>query len=146
MQKSVETNKNDTRTSIDNEEIPLKLLSTNESTQLQSLPSDSVNAMQVEDAPTDRKAFCSKERVSNCCRIFTTFLISRVGLFIIMCCYVMMGGLMFRQLEEENEHLSILRGEENTNRLVQAIYEQVLQNSADLNDQKFGDFLTNEIE
>ncbi len=101
--------------------------------------------LQILDTRMAKKG-CTKEKASNCCRIFTTFLISRVGLFILMSGYMMLGGLLFQELEEENERLSIMRGVINTETLVQKIYEKAVYSSAHLNDKEYGEFLTLEIE
>ena len=46
---------------------------------------------------------CTKENCLTCCKKFTAFMFSRVGLFCVMIGYVAFGGLLFQALEAGNE-------------------------------------------
>ena len=46
---------------------------------------------------------CTKENCLTCCKKFTAFMFSRVGLFFVMIGYVAFGGLLFQALEAGNE-------------------------------------------
>ena len=46
---------------------------------------------------------CTKENCLSCCKKFTAFMFSRVGLFFVMIGYVALGGWLFQALEAQNE-------------------------------------------
>lgn len=46
---------------------------------------------------------CTKENCVTCCKKFTAFMFSRVGLFFVMIGYVAIGGWLFQALEAGNE-------------------------------------------
>ncbi len=46
---------------------------------------------------------CTKENCLSCCKKFTAFMFSRVGLFFVMMGYVAIGGILFKELEAGNE-------------------------------------------
>ena len=52
---------------------------------------------------TEEKRICTKENCLTCCKKFTAFMFSRVGLFVVMICYVAIGGVLFQELEAGNE-------------------------------------------
>ncbi len=60
--------------------------------------------------------------------------------------YVLLGGIIFRELEGENEKISRVRSLENVEKMVNRIYGKIKSNSIEINDQKFEKFLGYEIE
>ncbi|CAF3880210.1 unnamed protein product [Rotaria sp. Silwood1] len=52
----------------------------------------------------DDQRICTKENCLRCCKKFTAFMFSRVGLFFVMIGYVALGGVVFQALEAGNEH------------------------------------------
>lgn len=57
-----------------------------------------------------------------------------------------LGGLIFQELESEFENLSMMKGEQNINNMVNKIYKRVTENSIEIHDDSFGEFLKIEIE
>jgi hypothetical protein len=57
-----------------------------------------------------------------------------------------LGGLIFQELESEFENLSLLRGQQNVDKIVGKIYNRVKDNSIEIHDDTFGFFLKKEIE
>jgi len=53
-------------------------------------------------SPADQRIF-TKENCLRCCKKFTAFMFSRVGLFFVMMGYVALGGVLFQELEAGNE-------------------------------------------
>ena len=49
------------------------------------------------------QVLCTKENCLSCCKKFTAFMFSRVGLFFVMIGYVAVGGWLFQALEAGNE-------------------------------------------
>ncbi|CAF2985984.1 unnamed protein product [Rotaria socialis] len=67
--------------------------------------SNSMRRRQAKDPTSTRdKRLCTKENCLTCCKKFTAFMFSRVGLFLVMIGYVALGGLLFQALEAGNEH------------------------------------------
>jgi hypothetical protein len=93
-----------------------------------------------------KRKCCTKHNCCNCFRKFITFMVSRVGLLILMIGYVSAGGLVFQELEAENERQSYKKSVESINTLVNRIYERVQKNSIEIEDKAFGTYLTKEIE
>ncbi|CAF1321585.1 unnamed protein product [Adineta steineri] len=52
---------------------------------------------------TGDQRICTKENCLSCCKKFTAFMFSRVGLFLVMIGYVALGGWLFQALEARNE-------------------------------------------
>lgn len=52
---------------------------------------------------TADQRLCTKENCLSCCKKFTAFMFSRVGLFFVMIGYVAIGGWLFQALEAGNE-------------------------------------------
>ena len=52
---------------------------------------------------TEDQRICTKENCLSCCKKFTAFMFSRVGLFFVMMGYVALGGVLFQELEAKNE-------------------------------------------
>lgn len=60
---------------------------------------------QTKDPTATRdQRYCTKENCLTCCKKFTAFMFSRVGLFFVMMGYVALGGALFQALEAGNEH------------------------------------------
>ena len=55
------------------------------------------------NSPDDQR-ICTKENCLTCCKKFTAFMFSRVGLFLVMIGYVALGGVVFQALESGNEY------------------------------------------
>lgn len=53
-------------------------------------------------SPDDQR-ICTKYNCLRCCKKFTAFMFSRVGLFFVMIGYVALGGVVFQALEAGNE-------------------------------------------
>jgi hypothetical protein len=52
---------------------------------------------------TEDQRMLTKENCLTCCKKFTAFMFSRVGLFFVMMGYVALGGFLFKELEAGNE-------------------------------------------
>ena len=52
---------------------------------------------------TEDQRICTKDNCLTCCKKFTAFMFSRIGLFFVMMGYVALGGLLFKELEAGNE-------------------------------------------
>lgn len=60
---------------------------------------------QAKDANSpESQRICTKDNCLRCCKKFTAFMFSRVGLFLVMIGYVALGGVIFQALEAGNEH------------------------------------------
>lgn len=85
----------------------------------------------------------------NCCRKacnkFITFLISRIGLFILVVLYVMIGGFVFEGLEADNELKALKLSEARLELLLKQIYRQIENNSTRVKDDSFHAFLRHEV-
>jgi hypothetical protein len=81
----------------------------------------------------------------NCCKKFLTFLISRIGLMIVMIGYVAAGGIIFETLEADNENRSLRLSESVLEKLLRKIYKQIESNSTRVKDEVFHNFLFEEI-
>jgi hypothetical protein len=57
-----------------------------------------------DETSTDDQRICTKQNCLTCCKKFTAFMFSRVGLFFVMMGYVAVGGALFQALEAGNEH------------------------------------------
>jgi hypothetical protein len=53
--------------------------------------------------------------------------------------------LIFQELESEFENSSMQRGEQNVDNMVNKIYERVIENSIEIHDESFHEFLIYEI-
>ncbi|CAF1062985.1 unnamed protein product [Rotaria sordida] len=70
-----------------------------------SLAKANMRRRQAKDpTSTDDQQICTKESCLKCCKKFTAFMFSRVGLFFVMIGYVALGGILFQALEAGNEH------------------------------------------
>ena len=53
--------------------------------------------------------------------------------------------MIFQELESEFENSSMQRGEKNVDNMVNKIYERIIENSIEIHDDSFHEFLTYEI-
>ena len=88
---------------------------------------------------------CTKGCCLNFCRKFVTFMISRVGLMILMVGYVLAGGLIFEAIESGNEARALKVSENELEKMLIRIYRQIENNSTRVRDEGFYFFLKNEI-
>ncbi len=79
------------------------------------------------------------------CKKLLTFMITRVGLTIILVGYVVAGGIFFEHLESENEIKSLKLSESVLQDLLKRIYKQIEGNSTRVKDESFHNFLSLEI-
>ena len=86
-----------------------------------------------------------KNCCQNCCKKFVKFMISRVGLLIVMVAYLAAGGIIFEQLESQNENKALKLNEKVLEDLLRRIYKQIEINSTRVKDASFHGFLDNEI-
>jgi hypothetical protein len=64
------------------------------------------------------------ERCKNCCKSFTTFIFSRVGLCLLVVAYAFGGGVVFQFLEASSEEASINRVQQHLNITVEKLFAQ----------------------
>ena len=99
-------------------------------------------------APDDQR-ICTKENCLSCCKKFTAFMFSRVGLFLVMMGYVAIGGVLFKELEAGNE-LNMRRiMDDKLNRTLGKLWEDILRvNSLPENDRRrnFSSHASDELE
>jgi hypothetical protein len=88
---------------------------------------------------------CTRHNFLQFCKKFLTFMISRIGLMIVMIGYVLAGGKIFEVLESENEIASIKLGQAVIEQVLQKIYRQIETNSTRIRDDTFNQFLKYEI-
>ena len=81
----------------------------------------------------------------NACNKFITFLISRIGLMLLVALYVMIGGFVFEALESDNELKALKLSEERLEKLIKQIYKQIENNSTRVKDDSFHAFLKYEV-
>lgn len=88
---------------------------------------------------------CTKNNVLRWFKNFISFMISRVGLMILMIGYVLAGGLVFEALESKNETEALELSESVMEEMLFRVYKQIENNSTRVRDQMFYYFLKNEI-
>lgn len=88
---------------------------------------------------------CNKSCCLSLCKKFITFMISRVGLMIVMVGYVMAGGWIFQALESENEKRALALSASVLESMLARIYKQIENNSTRIKDETFYLFLRHEI-
>lgn len=93
----------------------------------------------------EKSKCCSKQKCLHYCKKFITFLISRVGLMIVMIGYILAGGLIFEALEAHDEREAMKNGAAALQSMVTKIYEQVKINTTRVKDPSFYYFLRYEI-
>ena len=88
---------------------------------------------------------CTKRNVLRWFKNFISFMISRVGLMILMVGYVLAGGLIFEALESRHETEALRLSESVMEQMLFRVYKQIENNSTLVRDQMFYNFLKNEI-
>lgn len=88
---------------------------------------------------------CTKENFFKFCRKFITFMISRVGLMIVMVGYVLAGGFIFEAIESDFENKALDYSESVLEEMLKRIYKQIENNSTRVKDESFYLFLRHEI-
>ena len=88
---------------------------------------------------------CTKRNVLRWFKNFISFMISRVGLMILMVGYVLAGGLIFEALESRHETEALRLSESVMEQMLFRVYKQIENNSTLVRDQMFYHFLKNEI-
>ncbi len=80
---------------------------------------------------------CTKVNCLSCCKKFTAFMFSRVGLFVVMIGYVAFGGWLFKALEAGNEQDMRRSMSEKLNTTLYELWYEILRvNSYPYNDKK----------
>jgi hypothetical protein len=69
------------------------------------------------------------ERCKNCCKSFTTFIFSRVGLCLLVVAYAFGGGVVFQFLEASSEEANISKVQQHLNTTVEKLYEQSINST-----------------
>ncbi|CAF0774828.1 unnamed protein product [Adineta ricciae] len=92
---------------------------------------------------TGDQRICTKENCLTCCKKFTAFMFSRVGLFFVMIGYVALGGGLFQALEAGNEQMMRQSMSEELNSTLYKLWNVILRvNSFPYHDKK-GNFTLN---
>lgn len=92
---------------------------------------------------------CTKENCLSCCKKFTAFMFSRIGLFFVMIGYVALGGGLFQALEADNEQNMRRSMNHELNATLYKLWDEILRvNSYPYQDKKgnFTLYATNELE
>ncbi|CAF3247357.1 unnamed protein product [Rotaria socialis] len=92
---------------------------------------------------------CTKENCLSCCKKFTAFMFSRVGLFFVMIGYVALGGWLFQGLEARNEQDMRRSMSEKLNSTLYKLWDEILRvNSYPYHDKRgnFTLYATEELE
>ncbi len=74
----------------------------------------------------DQRIF-TKENCLTCCKKFTAFMFSRVGLFFVMMGYVALGGILFKELEAGNEEKMRRSMEDELNTTLHKLWHGILR-------------------
>ena len=96
---------------------------------------------QISMGRREKNKCCSKQKCLHYCKKFITFLISRVGLMIVMVGYILAGGLIFEALEAHDEREAMKNGAAALQSMVAKIYQQVKINTTRVKDPSFYYFL-----
>lgn len=91
------------------------------------------------------KKCCTKQKILKFFRKFITFMISRIGLMIVMIGYVLAGGFLFEALESDYENRALDLSQSELEKMLFKIYKQIESNSTRVKDQSFYTFLRYEI-
>lgn len=67
------------------------------------------------------------ERCKNCCKSFTTFIFSRVGLCLLVVAYAFGGGVVFQFLEASTDESDIDRVQQHLNTTVEKLFNQSIE-------------------
>ena len=97
---------------------------------------------------TDQK-LCTKDNCLSCCKKFTAFMFSRVGLFFVMIGYVAIGGWLFQALEAGNEENMRRSMSRELNTTLYKLWDEILRiNAYPLPEKKgnFTNFASQELE
>ena len=76
---------------------------------------------------TEDQRICTKDNCLTCCKKFTAFMFSRIGLFFVMMGYVALGGLLFKELEAGNELNMRLIMDEKLNLTLLNLWKDILR-------------------
>jgi hypothetical protein len=98
---------------------------------------------------TGDQRLCTKENCLSCCKKFTAFMFSRVGLFFVMIGYVALGGWLFQTLEADNEENMRRSMSTELNSTLYRLWDEILRvNSFPFIDKKknFTIYATQELE
>ena len=82
----------------------------------------------------------TKENCLTCCKKFTAFMFSRVGLFFVMIGYVALGGALFQAFEAGNEHNMRRAMELELNITLSKLWEETLRVNSFTGKDKKGNF------
>ena len=69
------------------------------------------------------------ERCKNCCKSFTTFIFSRVGLCLLVVAYAFGGGVVFQFLEAAAEEANINKVQQHINITVEKLFEHSMNST-----------------
>jgi len=69
------------------------------------------------------------ERCKNCCKSFTTFIFSRVGLCLLVVAYAFGGGVVFQALEAASEEASINKVQQHINITVEKLFQHSMNST-----------------
>ena len=102
-----------------------------------------------DSSSTADQRLCTKENCLTCCKKFTAFMFSRVGLFVVMIGYVGFGGWLFQALEAQNEQNMRRSMIEKLNSTLYKLWDEILRvNSYPYQDKRgnFTLYATQELE
>jgi hypothetical protein len=83
---------------------------------------------------------CTKDNCLSCCKKFTAFMFSRVGLFLVMIGYVAIGGWVFQALEAGNEENMRRSMSLELNTTLYKLWEEILRVNSYPHQEKKGNF------
>jgi hypothetical protein len=69
------------------------------------------------------------ERCKNCCKSFTTFVFSRVGLCLLVAAYAVGGGVVFQFLESSSEEDGINKVQQHLNTTVEKLFDHSMNST-----------------
>lgn len=95
---------------------------------------------QAKDASAADQRICTKENCLSCCKKFTAFMFSRVGLFFVMIGYVAVGGWLFQALEARNEQDMRRSMSEKLNSTLYKLWDEILRVNSYPYQEKRGNF------
>ncbi|CAF1030171.1 unnamed protein product [Adineta steineri] len=106
-----------------------------------SLAKSNMRRRQAKDSPViDNQRICTKVNCLRCCKKFTAFMFSRVGLFFVMMGYVALGGVLFQLLEAGNERNMRLEMESKLNLTLGKLWNETLRVNSFPKTDKKGNF------
>ena len=95
---------------------------------------------QAKDSSSADQRICTKDNCLSCCKKFTAFMFSRVGLFVVMIGYVAMGGWLFQALEARNEQDMRRSMSEKLNSTLYKLWDEILRVNSYPYQEKRGNF------